>query len=448
MSKRENEKDKRIITYFKLSEEQRREIYMKSSGLGNINGKGFAPGGSHVVFIKDNGTAAAVGENNYGQCDVDSWERLVKVAAGSNHTVGLKSDGSVYAVGDNSRGQCDIADWLDIVDVFAEKNYTVGVTKNGDILTTRISASDEFSCVPIEDGKVEIIRYYGSSEDVVVPAAIDDADVAVIGKDAFYKCDFIKKISLPESIESIGNSAFYGCKKLRRINIPEGVKEIGVMAFADCCNLRNVVVCEANLGELSANTGLVPSEEPKRTYALDDVKYSLYSSVDFIEVRNRDSGIKQQLFGNIDEGTFYAPAYIKIPDGVKVIENEAFADCSGIVSIVIPDSVKKIGKGAFKNCDSLTSITIPESVTSIGTGAFSGCIRLTEIILPKHLNRIASETFYGYKSLNHVKIYPGVVSIGSNAFRYCSDLKEIFIPESVMTVAYGAFDADTRLLYT
>ncbi|WP_234813697.1 RCC1-like domain-containing protein, partial [Bacillus mycoides] len=32
-------------------------------------------------------------------------------AAGCAHTVGLKSDGTVVAVGDNEYGQCDVDSW-------------------------------------------------------------------------------------------------------------------------------------------------------------------------------------------------------------------------------------------------------------------------------------------------------------------------------------------------
>ena len=36
------------------------------------------------------------------------------IAAGYRHTVGLKSDGTVVAVGDNEYGQCDVSGWRGI----------------------------------------------------------------------------------------------------------------------------------------------------------------------------------------------------------------------------------------------------------------------------------------------------------------------------------------------
>ena len=41
--------------------------------------------------------------------------------------------------------------------------------------------------------------------------------------------------------------------------------------------------------------------------------------------------------------------------------------------VTIPEGVTIIGENAFENCTSLTEINIPDSVTSIGKGAFKGC---------------------------------------------------------------------------
>ncbi|MBT2282536.1 RCC1 repeat protein [Paenibacillus polymyxa] len=40
--------------------------------------------------------------------------RNYTIAAGRRHTVALKSDGTVTAVGDNDYGQCDVSGWSNI----------------------------------------------------------------------------------------------------------------------------------------------------------------------------------------------------------------------------------------------------------------------------------------------------------------------------------------------
>jgi alpha-tubulin suppressor-like RCC1 family protein len=90
-----------------------------------------AAGRRHTVGLKSDGTVTAVGDNNYGQCDVSGWCDIVAVAAGNvhmatntgnAHTIGLKSDGTVAAVGNNRYGQCNVSGWRDIVAVAAGDN--------------------------------------------------------------------------------------------------------------------------------------------------------------------------------------------------------------------------------------------------------------------------------------------------------------------------------------
>ena len=59
---------------------------------------------------------------------------------------------------------------------------------------------------------------------------------------AFYGCNNITKISLPESIRYIDEQAFYNCESLTDINIPSSVTRIEDYAFYECINLTNIKV--------------------------------------------------------------------------------------------------------------------------------------------------------------------------------------------------------------
>ena len=93
-----------------------------------------AAGYTHTVGLKDDGTVVAVGDNEYGQCDVGTWTNITQVAASWHHTVGLKDDGTVVAVGYNSGGQCDVGGWTDITQVAAGVGHTVGVESDGTVV--------------------------------------------------------------------------------------------------------------------------------------------------------------------------------------------------------------------------------------------------------------------------------------------------------------------------
>lgn len=58
---------------------------------------------------------------------------------------------------------------------------------------------------------------------------------------AFFNYKKIKKITLPESLETIGESAFESCVNLDSVTLPKNVANIGAYAFASCTALKSVV---------------------------------------------------------------------------------------------------------------------------------------------------------------------------------------------------------------
>ena len=88
--------------------------------------------------LKSDGTVVAVGDNDYGQRNVDGWTDIVAIAAGYSHTVGLRSDGTVVTAGSDSDGKRDVGSWTDIVAIAAGNYHTVGLRSDGTVVSTEI----------------------------------------------------------------------------------------------------------------------------------------------------------------------------------------------------------------------------------------------------------------------------------------------------------------------
>ena len=58
--------------------------------------------------------------------------------------------------------------------------------------------------------------------------------VKVIGNGAFFWCESLTSINIPNSVTTIGNGAFSRCSSLISINIPNSVTTIGNGAFSRC----------------------------------------------------------------------------------------------------------------------------------------------------------------------------------------------------------------------
>ncbi|MDE5593805.1 MAG: leucine-rich repeat protein [Clostridiales bacterium] len=61
-----------------------------------------------------------------------------------------------------------------------------------------------------------------------------------IGKYAFYRCDYLTGVEIPNSVTSIGKCAFYRCRSLTSLTIGNSVTNIGDDAFCGCDSLASI----------------------------------------------------------------------------------------------------------------------------------------------------------------------------------------------------------------
>ena len=66
-------------------------------------------GGSHSLGLKSDGTVVTT--NYHNPSGIENWKDIVLISAGNSYSLGLQSDGQVVAVGNNYYGQCDVEDW-------------------------------------------------------------------------------------------------------------------------------------------------------------------------------------------------------------------------------------------------------------------------------------------------------------------------------------------------
>ena len=108
-----------------------------------------------------------------------------------------------------------------------------------------------------------------------------------------------------------------------------------------------------------------------------------------------------------------------LPDGLRSIEDYAFAGNAAIREIAVPDGVSAIGAYAFSDCDSLRRITIPESVETIGQDMLAGCAEDVLIRARPESeahsyaleNRIDYQADTVYRALLIAQTYDGVPSL-------------------------------------
>lgn len=130
---------------------------------------------------------------------------------------------------------------------------------------------------------------------------------------------------------------------------------------------------------------------------------------------------------------------VVIPNGVKIIGQEAFAGDEIMESVSIPDSVTYIGFGAFSGCTKLKEITIPNSVTDTNQNVLSGCTSLTKVQFSNQLKSVNWGFCMDCHSLKIIEIPNTIESIDTHAFLRCDSIETVVIPNSIKYIGYGAF---------
>ena len=348
------------------------------------------------------------------------------------------------------------------------------------------STNDYSYTVLSEENKTcEITDYTGSATALVIPSQLDGYTVTSIGDSAFYNCDSLTSITLPDSVANIGAYAFYGCNSLTSVTIPDSVTSIGYKTFYACSfesitipnsvtsigdgafwnSLLTGITVESGNPNYSSENGVLFNKDKtdllQYPVGKTDMEYTIPPSV---------TSIGDFAFNNCNSLTS-----ITIPDSVTSIGDDAFSFCTSLENITIPDGVMSIGNSAFESCDSLANITIPDSVTSIGDYAFWYCDSLTSVTIGNNVTSIGDSAFYDCESLTSITVesdnpnyssengvlfnkdkteliqYPvgktdteytipsSVISIREDAFRYCDSLTSITIPNSVTSIGDWAF---------
>ena len=78
-------------------------------------------------------------------------------------------------------------------------------------------------------------------------AIIFDAPVTSIEDRAFYNCESLTSIVIPDSVTSIGDYAFSDCTGLKSIAFGKGVTNIDPSQFSGCTGIESIIVSEDHL---------------------------------------------------------------------------------------------------------------------------------------------------------------------------------------------------------
>ena len=124
-----------------------------------------------------------------------------------------------------------------------------------------------------------------------------------------------------------------------------------------------------------------------------------------------------------------------VPDGVTKINPLCFY-YSTLQSVVLPDGLNVIDTQAFYDANSLSSINIPNSVTAYGSYVFSKT-KLTSFVVSSNVTTILSNILQYTTTLTNVEFYN--TTIPELTCNNCTSLKNVIVGSNVTSIGSQAF---------
>lgn len=281
-------------------------------------------------------------------------------------------------------------------------------------------------------------RNHPNIKSLTLPASLER-----IGEKALYGLDGITSLTIPDAVEEIGEDALYYMSGLETLHIGKGLKKYGgqyqTRLIEGCWRLANVTVDPAN---------------------------TLLKAIDNMLVRNNDT-IMFIPFPVID---------IVVPDGIKVVEDEAFLGYQSDMkerTLTIGKDVESLPAGMMFNqytvaegnpyykvademllrCDTLLvavanqeteNLVIPASVKRIGARVMNWNNTLKTLKLADCTEVVGEAAFEGCANLESVDMGKSLTTLEDYAFYECDQLQELQMPATFRKMYGKSFLGDIK----
>ena len=192
--------------------------------------------------------------------------------------------------------------------------------------------------------------------------------------------------------------------------------------------------------EARADDGIVVEKDGDFLYRVegesDNPEVTIYSYVGSDTDVTVPSKIKGMPVTTL-HGTFSGKETVKtvtIPEGVRLIEYNAFFGCTALTTVVLPSSLEEMTEYTFYQCTNLKTVSLDTAnskLTKIGKYSFAYCEKLTGFDIPSSVKELEEFVFAYCSSLKKIIIPDTVEKIDRSAFYECTNVIEIKIPGTV-----------------
>lgn len=227
--------------------------------------------------------------------------------------------------------------------------------------------------------------------------------IVAIGEQTFSHCYSMTSVTIPSTVNRIGDYAFEFCEDLPTVTLPAALSSLGYAVFQQCAGLTEFVVAEGNpyyvaddgILYLADKSVLVqyPGSKPGTEFVIPD-QVSQLPDYAFSANRKLEKITIGASLAKVPAGVFSECSALR--DIVVDDASESMSDIDGVLfdkrqttlmqypigrvasDYVVPEGTRAIADLAMSSCR-IGSIDLPESLSSVGTFAFVGATGVKQI---------------------------------------------------------------------
>ncbi|MDE7096774.1 MAG: leucine-rich repeat domain-containing protein, partial [Muribaculaceae bacterium] len=304
----------------------------------------------------------------------------------------------------------------------------------------------------------------------------------IISAYAFADSDLVEIISHAKNAPKIYESSFSPQTRLScKVNVPEGSLSsyninwsyFRCFAFGHTTNdiitvsspgnlINQIPIDKVNeitklklIGSLNG-TDLLTLNRCANIISLDLSEANIVSGgMPYYEKDNKRFGTEDNTLGEMWSYELNSLSWVKLPETLVKIGNEALKDKKYLMAITIPSSVKSVGNSSFSGCSILKEVSIAngETTLELGSNVFAYA-PIDTLYLGRAFKCTSSassdQPFRGVSSLRSLTIGNSVASFNDNTFYECSGLKEVRIADGDNPIVFGGnvfYNSPIKILY-
>ena len=239
--------------------------------------------------------------------------------------------------------------------------------------------------------------------------SINLKNVKFVGRQAFSQCLNLTSVTSNGMLEEIDGAAFTRCP-LTTAYLPEGMKTIIMNAYFRCTNLNSFTV-PSTVTTITGNPCVGATSLRAFRVAEGSEYFATYDGCLYATGGNTVRPQSNRAEGDVPAGltalvgvpTGWQQSVLRVPEGVRVIANQAAREATSITEVELPKTLEVIRPSAFSSITGITRVTCLATAPPDSADTFTDAVYQNAILYVPMRSVELYRNAVGWSKFQHIE---------------------------------------------